>query len=185
MAESRPLKTFLYRGVPVLGFSAYSGSGKTTLIRKLIPKLIERGKRPAIIKRTHHAFDVDYPGKDSYELRKAGANQILVGSGKRWAMVVETPSNDEPQLAGFLHKIDVVATDVILVEGFREVQFPKIEVHRSKLQKPLFYPHDPCVIAIVTDVVERHKRHLLTIEIDHPADVADLIVDYCTTALYA
>ena len=129
MAESRPLKTFLYRGVPVLGFSAYSGSGKTTLIRKLIPKLIERGKRPAIIKHTHHAFDIDYPGKDSYELRKAGANQILVGSGQRWAMVVEAPSNDEPQLADFLQKIDV-----ILVEGFREVQFTKIEMHRSKLQ---------------------------------------------------
>jgi len=129
MAESRPLKTFLYRGVPVLGFSAYSGSGKTTLIRKLIPKLIERGKRPAIIKHTHHAFDIDYPGKDSYELRMAGANQILVGSGQRWAMVVEAPSNDEPQLADFLQKIDV-----ILVEGFREVQFTKIEMHRSKLQ---------------------------------------------------
>ena len=77
--------------IPLLGIAAYSGTGKTTLLKKLIPQLNARGIRIALIKHTHHDMDVDTPGKDSYELRKAGAEQTLVASDKRWALMTETP----------------------------------------------------------------------------------------------
>ena len=167
----------------MLGIAAYSGSGKTTLMRKLIPCLIARGKRLAVVKHAHHDFDIDYPGKDSYELRKAGANQVLVGSGKRWAMIVETPSDNEANLADFLHKLDLSAVDLILVEGFREVQFPKLEVHRSKLGRSLFYPHDESVIALATDAVDEHRGAIRALDLNQLEALADFIVDYCSAAL--
>ena len=79
---------------PVLAIAAWSGTGKTTLLKKLIPALCARGIRPGLIKHTHHNMDVDKPGKDSYELRKAGAAQTMVASRERWALMTETP--EEP-----------------------------------------------------------------------------------------
>ena len=70
--------------IPLLAFAAWSGTGKTTLLKKLIPALCARGIRPGLIKHTHHDMDVDKPGKDSYELRKAGAAQTIVASQQRW-----------------------------------------------------------------------------------------------------
>ncbi|STF42731.1 molybdopterin-guanine dinucleotide biosynthesis protein B [Escherichia coli] len=77
--------------IPLLAFAAWSGTGKTTLLKKLIPVLCARGIRPGLIKHTHHDMDVDKPGKDSYELRKAGAAQTIVASQQRWALMTETP----------------------------------------------------------------------------------------------
>lgn len=73
--------------IPLLAIAAWSGTGKTTLLKKLIPALCEHGIRPGLIKHTHHDMDVDKPGKDSYELRKAGAAQTLVASQQRWALM--------------------------------------------------------------------------------------------------
>lgn len=177
------MKTFLYRGVPVVGFAAYSGSGKTTLMRKLIPRLVARGKRTAIVKHAHHEFDIDHPGKDSYELRKAGANQVLVGSGERWAMIVETAGAHDAELTDFLNHLVIGDIELILVEGFRHKLFPKIEVHRQQLGRELFYPQDDSIIAIATDDVAMHKSTLPILHIDKVESIADFLVDYCTAAL--
>ena len=177
------MKTFLYRGVPVIGFAAYSGSGKTTLMRKLIPCLNARGKRTAIVKHAHHDFDIDYPGKDSYELRKAGANQVLVGSAARWAMVVETSPRGEPELTDFLHHLVIADTELILVEGFRDEKFPKLEVHRHALGRELFYPTDAFVIGIAADDLQTHKGILPSFDIENIDAIADFLTEYCTVAV--
>ncbi|HJP34990.1 MAG TPA: molybdopterin-guanine dinucleotide biosynthesis protein B, partial [Gammaproteobacteria bacterium] len=167
------MKTFRYRGIPVVGFAAFSGTGKTTLMRKLIPCLAARGKRTAIVKHAHHDFDIDHPGKDSYELRRAGANQVLVGSGERWAMVAEKRSGKEPLLTNFLEHLVISDTDLTLVEGFRHLTFPKIEVHRKSLNRGLFYENDDFIIAIVTDDVDTHKKELPTIDLERVEELAD------------
>jgi len=177
------VKTFLYRGVPVIGFAAYSGNGKTTLMRKLIPCLNARGKHTAIVKHAHHDFDIDYPGKDSYELRKAGANQVLVGSAARWAMVVETNAHNEPELTDFLHHLVIADTELILVEGFRDKHFPKLEIHRHALGRELFYPTDEFVIGIVADDPQTHKGILPSFDIENVNAIADFLVEYCTIAV--
>lgn len=138
-------------GRPVLGFAAYSGTGKTTLLTQLIPLLRQQGLRIAVIKHAHHDFDIDHPGKDSYELRKAGAEQMLVASDKRWALVIETPDQDEVLLEELLAKIDAESCDLVLVEGFRHLSFPKIELHRPSLGKDLIHIDDESVIAVASD----------------------------------
>ena len=92
-------------------------TGKTTLLKKLIPELRARGIRPGLIKHTHHNMDVDKPGKDSYELRKAGAAQTLVASQQRWALMVETPEEPELDLAYLVSRMDAATLDLVLVEG--------------------------------------------------------------------
>ncbi len=134
--------------VPVLGFAAFSGVGKTTLLKQLIPRLRERGLRIGLIKLSHHRFEVDVPGKDSYELRHAGAEQVLLTSSHRWALMTELPQPVEPQLSSMLQHLDQQALDLILVEGFRHEPFAKIELHRPELGHPLLFPEDPHIIAV-------------------------------------
>ena len=137
--------------VPVLGFAAYSGTGKTTLLVKLIPLLKQEGMRIALIKHAHHDFDIDVPGKDSYELRKAGADQVLIASSIRQALIKENVSGKEPKLEDMIKQLDLEDVDLVLVEGFRHVPFPKIELHRPCLNKELIFPEDSSVIAVATD----------------------------------
>ncbi len=177
------MKTFRYRGVPVIGFAAFSGRGKTTLLRRLIPTLRKRGIRTAVVKHAHHAFEIDYPGKDSYELRKAGASQVLVGSGERWAMMVETVSTQDPALTDFLQHLVLADIDLIVVEGFRWLSFPKIEVTRNANDGRLFYPDDDFIIAIVTDDVDAHKNALPALNLEHVDELADFLVEYCRAAV--
>ena len=103
--------------IPLLAFAAWSGTGKTTLLKKLIPVLCARGIRPGLIKHTHHDMDVDKPGKDSYELRKAGAAQTIVASQQRWALMTETPDEEELDLHFLASRMDTSKLDLILVEG--------------------------------------------------------------------
>lgn len=138
--------------IPVIGFVAPSGSGKTTLLRKLVPLLVKRGLRVGYLKHAHHTFDLDVPGKDSYEIRAAGAGQILLASRDRWAMQCEsTDQGEDPSLEEMLSRFDTGRLDLILVEGFKHAAYLKIEVHRAATGKPLFYPDDRDVIAVVTD----------------------------------
>ncbi|MCP3851035.1 MAG: molybdopterin-guanine dinucleotide biosynthesis protein B [Gammaproteobacteria bacterium] len=144
-----------YQGIPLLGFAAFSGTGKTTLLEQLIPELNHANIRVAMVKHTHHEkFDIDKPGKDSYRLRKAGAEQMLVASANRWALMVEHPEQDrtaEPDLFGLLPNLDLTKADLILVEGFKHETISKIELHRPAMEKPLLYPNDPNIIAIASD----------------------------------
>ncbi|WP_434637797.1 molybdopterin-guanine dinucleotide biosynthesis protein MobB [Klebsiella sp. I138] len=117
--------------IPVLAISAWSGTGKTTLLKKLIPALCAAGLRPGLIKHTHHNMDVDKPGKDSYELRKAGAAQTIVASAQRWALMTETPDEEELDLAWLVSRMDASKLDLVLVEGFKHEPVAKILLFRQ------------------------------------------------------
>jgi molybdopterin-guanine dinucleotide biosynthesis adapter protein len=134
----------------IIGFAGWSGAGKTTLITRLIPVLTARGISVSTIKHAHHDFDIDTPGKDSYEHRRAGATEVLVTSANRWALMRELRGEPEPDLRELLTKLTTV--DVVLVEGFKRTTPIKIEVHRPSLGKPLIYPDDPAVVAVASDV---------------------------------
>ncbi len=161
---------------PVLGFIAFSGTGKTTLLTRLIPLLKSRDLKPGLIKHAHHRFDIDIPGKDSYELRKAGAEQVLVASRHRWALMTETPDNTEdPHLQSLLDKLDTSLLDIVLVEGFKHVPFPRIELHRPTLGHPLLFPDDPTIIAVASDAPLGIDCPLPLLEINAPGQVADFV----------
>jgi molybdopterin-guanine dinucleotide biosynthesis protein MobB len=139
--------------VPVLGFVGPSGSGKTTLLRRLIPVLSARGLRIGYLKHAHHRFDLDRPGKDSYEIRSAGAPQTLLASRERWALQVENRiKGSDPDLWEMLDRFEGGRLDLVLVEGFKHAAYPKIEVHRSAVGEPPLYPQDPDIIAVASDL---------------------------------
>jgi molybdopterin-guanine dinucleotide biosynthesis adapter protein len=133
----------------VLGLVGWSGSGKTTLIVKLIPLLVARGLRLATLKHAHHNFDVDQPGKDSYEHRKAGASEVIICSSRRWAQMHELGDTAEPTLAQLLRRVS--PCDLVLVEGFKTERHPKLEVSRQATGKSALYPDDPRIVALATD----------------------------------
>ncbi len=162
--------------IPILGFVAHSGTGKTTLLLKIIPLLKAKGLRIGLIKHTHHQFDIDHPGKDSYRLRHAGADQTLVASRKRWALMVEMGDEfDDPSLEQVLSHLDKNQLDLILVEGFKHERFPKIEVHRPSLNHPLFFPQDDSIIAITCDEPLAVPTHLPMLDINQPEQVVAFI----------
>lgn len=132
------------------GFAAWSGSGKTTLMERLIPLFVAQGLRIAVVKHAHHAFDVDQPGKDSFRHRRAGATEVLVSSGARWALMHELRAEPEAELPQLLDKL--APCDLVLVEGFKRQPIPKIEIHRHATGAGLLHPDDPHIVAIATDV---------------------------------
>jgi molybdopterin-guanine dinucleotide biosynthesis protein B len=160
---------------PILGFAAYSGVGKTTLLTRLIPLLRTRGIRIGMIKHAHHEFDIDTPGKDSYLLRKAGAEQMLIASSKRWALMVETPQQAEAALHTLLDRLDQSKLDLIMVEGFRHEAFAKIELHRPALQQPLLCLQDKHIVAVATDAELDHALVIPTLNLNDPMQIADFI----------
>lgn len=134
----------------VIGLAGWSGAGKTTLVVRLIPALIARGITVSTLKHAHHEFDVDRPGKDSFEHRQAGAAQVLVSSSRRWALMSELRGAPEPGLRELLAKLDPV--DLVLVEGFKREPVPKIEIFREANGKPFLYPEDRLIRAVASDV---------------------------------
>lgn len=160
---------------PVVGFAALSGSGKTTLLVKVIPLLRARGVRVGLIKRAHHSFDADVPGKDSYELRRAGASRVLIGSERRWALVVENEPPEPPTLAMLLRELRPESLDLVIVEGFKGDPIPKIEVHRPRLGHPLLAAGDPHIVAVATDDPEFVSVALPLLDLNRPDEVADFV----------
>jgi molybdopterin-guanine dinucleotide biosynthesis protein B len=133
----------------VIGLAGWSGAGKTTLLARLIPHLIGQGLRVSVVKHAHHSFDVDVPGKDSWVHRQSGAVEVLVSSGKRWALMHELRGAGEPELPDLLARMSRV--DLVIVEGFKSEKHRKIEVHRAANAKPLLFPDDPAISGIATD----------------------------------
>src|SRR5579864_323319 len=133
----------------VIGVAGWSGAGKTTLISRVIPYLREQGLRVSVIKHAHHSFDVDVPGKDSWVHRQSGAEEVLVSSVNRWALMHELRGAREPRLPDLLKKMSQV--DLVIVEGFKSEPHRKIEVHRKANGKPLLFPTDPAIAGIATD----------------------------------
>ena len=170
------------RRPPVVGFAGYSGSGKTTLATAVVRALTEAGVRVAAVKHAHHAFDVDQPGKDSYELRRAGAVQTLIGSRRRWALVAETDLRREPTLDELVDRLDFESVDIVLVEGFKHAEVRKIAVGRGG-ETPLV--DDPFVVAVATPGAtggagggaDAGAPPLPHLDLDRPDHVARFIVE--------
>jgi molybdopterin-guanine dinucleotide biosynthesis protein B len=133
----------------VLGIAGWSGSGKTTLLTKLIPLLVARGLRVATLKHAHHAFDVDQPGKDSYEHRKAGASEVIVSSARRWVQMHEIGDGAEATLAEHLQRLS--PCDLVLIEGYKTERHPKLEVFRESVGKSALHPTDSRIVAVASD----------------------------------
>jgi molybdopterin-guanine dinucleotide biosynthesis adapter protein len=156
----------------VIGFAGWSGAGKTTLIVRLIPELNRRGLRVSTIKHAHHNFDLDQPGKDSYEHRAAGAEEVLVASANRVALMRELRRAPEPSLAELLRLLKDV--DLVLVEGFKRDALPKIEVFRAANGKPPLHSDDRNIVALVSD--GGPSGGLPHASIDDIAAAADLVL---------
>jgi len=158
--------------VKAFGFAAWSGSGKTTLMEHLIPLFVARGLRVSVVKHAHHAFDVDQPGKDSFRHRQAGATEVLVSSGVRWALMHELREHAEPELPQLLEKL--APCDLVLVEGFKRQPIPKIEVHRHASGGAWLHRDDAQIVAIATDV--RLDSRLPQFGLDDHAAIAGFVV---------
>lgn len=161
---------------PLLAVAAYSGTGKTTLLKQLIPLLKQQQVRVGLIKHTHHDMDVDTPGKDSYELRKSGADQTLVASDRRWALMTETPEQKSLDLQYLASRFDRSKVDLILVEGFKHEPISKIILYREEIGKPLAAMLDKYVIAVASDKKIEGISPLL--DINQPEIIASFIAQW-------
>jgi molybdopterin-guanine dinucleotide biosynthesis protein B len=137
------------RAPPCFGFAGHSGSGKTTLMEGVIAALVGRGWRVSVIKHTHHAVDLDRPGKDSFRHRAAGAAEVLLASGQRWALLHELRGAPEPELPALIERLS--GCDLVLVEGFKRQPIPKLEIRRTGYDRPPLFPDDPHVVALAAD----------------------------------
>lgn len=165
--------------VPLLGFAAASGTGKTTLLKQLIPLLKAQGLRVGLIKHSHHQADIDHPGKDSYELRQAGATPVMLSSSRRRAMMTEHDSPVEPTLNEELRYFDQTAVDLILVEGFKRESFPKMELCRLELGPPKYYQDDPHIIAVATDQPVDIPAAIPRLDLNDSEAICRFIVSHC------
>ncbi|WP_050420598.1 molybdopterin-guanine dinucleotide biosynthesis protein B [Bradyrhizobium tropiciagri] len=156
----------------IIGVAGWSGSGKTTLITKLIPMLIARQLTVSTIKHAHLGFDIDLPGKDSYEHRSAGATEVLVTSARRWALVHELRGAPEPDLRQLLATLRPV--DLVIIEGFKRTTPVEIEVHRSSLGKPLICLDNPAVVAVVSDMPVALPSTIANLALDDLETIADV-----------
>ncbi len=157
----------------IIGLAGWSGSGKTTLLTKVIPRLLARGLRVSTLKHAHHRFDVDQPGKDSFAHRSAGATEVLVASANRWALMNELRGAPEPSLRGLLSKLSPV--DLVLIEGYKRENFPKLEVHRAANGKPLLHPEDDWIVAIAADCA-LPQAGVPVIALDDIEKIADVLL---------
>jgi molybdopterin-guanine dinucleotide biosynthesis protein B len=158
----------------VFGFAGFSGSGKTTLIEQLIPMFIARGLRVSLIKHAHHAFDIDQPGKDSYRHRHAGAQEVLVTSSRRWALMRELRGEPEPSLEAHMERIS--PCDLLLVEGFKRAALPKLEIFRKAVGEAPLHPHDPHIVAVATDAAM--SAPIPVLDLNQPAQICDFILQH-------
>lgn len=161
--------------VPVLGFAAFSGTGTTTLLTQLIPLLRERGLRVGVIKRSHHGFEIDAPGKDSHTLRQAGAMQMLIVSARRTVFLTEHATGRT--LGMLLRGLQDTRLDLILVEGCRRHIIPKIELHRPSLGHPLLCIDDPVIVAVATDAALPRYITVPLLDLNDPVAIAAFILE--------
>jgi molybdopterin-guanine dinucleotide biosynthesis protein B len=160
----------------IFGLVGWSGAGKTTLLVRLIPELVKRGLKVSTIKHTHHDFDIDKPGKDSYRHREAGATEVLVASERRWALMHELRGASEPSMEDLARHMS--PCDLLLVEGFKHHPHPKLEIHRPANGKPLLHPKDPTIVAVASDE-PLHGGPLRVLDLADEAAIADFVVKAC------
>jgi molybdopterin-guanine dinucleotide biosynthesis protein B len=160
----------------IIGLAGWSGSGKTTLITKVLPVLIGRGHKVSTLKHAHHGFDLDQPGKDSFMHRAAGASEVLISSARRWAVLHELRDEAEWTMPALLEKV-VSPVDLILVEGFKRENFPKIEVYRAANGKPLLQGEDSHIVAVASDT-PLPAVAVPVIDLNDIEAVADALLEY-------
>lgn len=160
------------------GFAGWSGSGKTTLIEKLIPMFVKRGLRVSLLKHAHHSFDVDHAGKDSYRHRQAGAGEVLVTSSRRWVLMHELRGGKEPTFEEQIAHLS--PCDLLIVEGFKYLPIPKLEVWRAVTGEPMLHPNDPHIVAVASDAKVETKVPLL--ELNAHERIAAFILDHLKLA---
>ena len=165
----------------IFGLVGWSGSGKTTLVTRLLPELIGRGFSVSTMKHTHHNFDIDKKGKDSFEHRMAGATEVLITGTRRWALLHENRDAPEPSIEELLELMEDV--DLVLIEGFKSHRHQKMEVFRPALGKPLLAEEDTTIVAVASDAPASDlpglaDKDLTIIDLDDVAAVADFIVGH-------
>jgi molybdopterin-guanine dinucleotide biosynthesis protein B len=133
----------------IFGIAGHSGMGKTTLLERLVPEIASRGLEVSLIKHSHKNIDIDRPGKDSYRLRESGCKEVLLLGNDRWALMHELRGTPEPTLNYLLDRMR--HCDLVLIEGFKHGEFPKLEVWRAELEKPTLWPEWPGIVAIASD----------------------------------
>lgn len=156
----------------IWGIVGWKNAGKTGLMERLVAEFVGRGLTVSTVKHAHHTFDVDQPGKDSYRHRVAGASEVLLGSGERWALMAELRGADEPDLETLLSKLSPV--DLVLVEGFKSADHAKIEAHRRATAAALLAPAMPSIRAIASDCGAKHDG-LAVFDLDDTGEIADFI----------
>ena len=161
----------------ILGLAGWSGSGKTTLVARLLPILTARGLRVSTMKHAHHSFDVDKPGKDSYVHREAGATEVLVTSGQRWALLHENRGRPEPSLAELIRYMTPV--DLLLVEGFKTHPHDKLEIYRPANGKPLLARDDPYIVAVATDDAAAIDVAVPVLDLNDVDAIAEFVIGHC------
>ncbi len=163
----------------IFGITGWKNSGKTTLTEKLVAELVLRGWKVSTVKHAHHDFDIDKPGADSFRHRQAGATEVAIVSGNRWALMHELRGAPEPSLATLIGKIEPV--DLLLIEGFKQEHHAKLEVHRAANGKPFMFPDDPNIKALVSDAPVAEglfRQRLPYAHLDDVSAVADLVLKY-------
>jgi molybdopterin-guanine dinucleotide biosynthesis protein B len=164
--ERTPLKIF--------GIAGHSGMGKTTLLERLLPQLRARGIVVSLIKHSHKSIQIDQPGKDSHRLREAGCQEVLLLGNERWALMHELRGAAEPSLEELLARM--ADCDLVLVEGFKNGDFPKLEVWRCELGKPPLWPHWPGIVAVASDAPSRVPTGVQALELGDIDAITELVL---------
>ncbi|MGB3246439.1 MAG: molybdopterin-guanine dinucleotide biosynthesis protein B [Sulfitobacter sp.] len=154
------------------GVVGWKNAGKTGLMERLVSEIAARGFSVSTVKHAHHSFDVDHPGKDSFRHRVAGASEVLLSSRNRVALMQELRGQDEPTLNALLARLHPV--DLVLIEGYKRDQHPKIEAHRAETGNPLIAPDDPTIRAVASDVPLTSDRPVFNL--NDTTAIADFIL---------
>lgn len=156
----------------IYGIVGFKNAGKTGLMERLVTDITGRGFSVSTVKHAHHDFDIDQPGKDSHRHREAGARQVLLASRARWALMTELRNTDEPPLADLLTQLAPV--DLVLVEGYKRDNHPKVEAYRAETGNPMLAQDDPTVRAVATDTPITIDRPIF--DLNDTKAIADFIL---------
>lgn len=161
----------------IFGIAGHSGMGKTTLLERLVPEITARGLTVSLIKHSHKSIDIDRPGKDSYRLREAGCKEVLLLGNERWALMHELRGAAEPDLSYLIERLQ--RCDLVLIEGFKSGDFPKLEVWRAQVQRDMLWPHWPGIVGIASDSPRTDDvAQLAWLDLADTAAIADFVLQY-------
>ncbi|MBO6852159.1 MAG: molybdopterin-guanine dinucleotide biosynthesis protein B [Marivivens sp.] len=157
----------------VYGVTGWKNTGKTGLVERLVTEISARGFSVSTLKHAHHATEIDQPGRDSYRHREAGAQEVLVASPNRWALMHELRGTDEPPMEELLAKMSPV--DLVIIEGYKRGPHPKVETHRTQAGRDLLAPENPTIRAVASDSAH-DGLSVPVFDLDDTSAIADFIL---------